>query len=255
MTIRGLGLFPSPPSNSDNEAVHLFGASASSAVPDSCANLLPFVSIADQGPTNSCVWQAIAQAVHVFLKYRDINEDVWLSVLFGYYNTLFKQGAVVDGGCVPRTALEVLTQLGFCEDAAWKFNPFNVLKHPLPDAYTEANDQKLITHFYRLFGTGEDLVLQIKQAISKGYPVIYGSPVDAGYESYSGGSILGPPTGSWLGSHMRCLVGYEPDYAIEANSWGTGWGNSGLGYIGWDFITWPSSFDFWVFDSVPQPTD
>lgn len=250
---RGLGLFPSPPSKKDFEAEQLLGAGDS--VPARFEELLPFVSIHDQGPTNSCVWFAIAQAIRVFLAYRGISDDVWISALFGYYNTLLLQGkGLVDKGCIPRIALQVLTQAGFCDAEDWPFDPSKVLKHPLPDAYTEANDQKLITSYYRLFSTGEDLVFQIKQALSQGYPVIYGSPIDAGYDSHAGSGILRPPTGPWLGSHMRCLVGYTPEYAIEANSWGPFWAANGLGYIGWDFVKWEYAHDFWVFDGVPQPT-
>lgn len=250
---RGYGLFPSPPSKTDNEAEQLLGASG--PVPARFEGLLPFVGQQDQGQTNSCVWFATRQAAHVFLKNKDPNSDVWLSALFGYYNTLVAQGqGIVDRGCIPRIALQVLTSAGFCDEVDWPFDEAQVLKQPLPDAYTEANDQKLITDYYRIFSTGDDLVLQIKQALVKGYPVIYGSPVDAGYESYNGGKILMPPQGPFLGSHMRCLVGYREDYAIEANSWGPTWGNNGLGYIGWDFIKWEMAHDFWVFDSVPRPT-
>jgi hypothetical protein len=191
------------------------------------------------------------------LKFRNPTTDVWLSVLFGYYNTLLdqKESPPTDLGCIPRNALEVLTNIGFCNTENWPFDQSKVLVHPLPDAYAEAFDQRLISKYYKITATGDALVQQIKQAISSGYPVIYGSPIDSTYEAYAGGGkVLNAPTGEWLGSHMRCLVGYTADYAIEANSWSTGWGNNGLGYIGWDFIKWPSAFDFWVFDGVPQPT-
>ncbi len=250
--MRGLGHFPSPPSKKDFEAELLIG---SASYPDEYLELIPHVLTHHQDVTSTCVWQAIAQAVRVFLKARDPASNVWLSVLFGYFNTLKAQGRPLrDAGCIPRIALQVLTNSGFCDEVDWPFDPALVLTQPLPDSYTEATDQKLITSYYRLFGTGQDLVDQIKRALSQNHPVIYASPIDAGYDQYTGGRILGPSTGPWLGSHMRCLVGYTPDYAIEANSWGTGWGNNGLGHIGWDFIQWEHTKDFWVFDGVPQPS-
>lgn len=252
---RGYGLLPSPPSKNDYEAEQLLGA-AGIVPPPQFEKLLPFVSIKSQGPTNTCVWFSIAQAIRGFLKYRGaaVPEEFWPSPLFGYYNTLVNQGTdIVDRGCMPRIALQTLTDLGFCDEADWKFEPARVLKQPLPDAYTQAADQKLITHYYRLFSVGDQLVYEIKQALAQGFPVIYGSPVDATYEANSG-QVLAPPTGPWLGSHMRCLVGYNEYFAIEANSWGDDWGNSGFGYISWDFIKWDFCHDFWVFDGVPTPT-
>lgn len=250
----GLGLFPSPPSKLDYEAERLLGAPGS--VPARFEELLPFVSIKSQSSTNTCVWFSIAQAVRVFLKYRNapVPDDFWISPLFGYYNTLVRQAnMIVDRGCIPRIALATLTDLGFCDDADWKFDPAMVLKQPLPDAYTQATDQKLITSYYRLYETGDALVHQIKQALAAGHPVIYGSPIDATYEANTGGLIM-PATGEWIGAHMRCLVGYTENYAIEANSWGDDWGDKGFGYLSWDFIKWEYSYDFWVFDGVPTPT-
>lgn len=250
---RGRGLFPSPPSKDDVDTEQLLGSGGTP--PLSVEGLLPLVRIKDQSTTQTCVWFAIAQAAHVYLKNQDPKRDVWLSPMFGYYNTLKAQGrAIADLGCIPRVALQVFTEAGFCDDADWPFDPAKVLHQPLPDAYTQANDQKLITNYYRLYGTGEDLVMQIKMALAAGHPVIYGSPIDDGYEAHDGRDPMGPPTGKWNGSHMRCLVGYTKDFAIEANSWSTGWGDNGFGLISWEFIKWGYCHDFWVFSSVPVPT-
>lgn len=245
------GLLPSPPDNRDYPAAQLLGA-APLSLPAAFHDLVPLVEIHNQGGTNTCVWQSIAQAVKVFLKARNAPKSVWLSVLFGYWNTLKLQGrAFVDDGCIPRVALQVLTDAGFCDESDWPFIEAQVLAQPLPDAYTAAFDQKLITSYYRLFSVQDQLIADIKLALSQSRPVIWGSPIDQVYEDYSGG-ILGPPKGPWVGSHMRCLVGYDQDYAIEANSWGIGWGENGLARVSWDFITWAYSHDFWVFDGVPS---
>lgn len=246
------GLQPSPPDNRDFPAEQLLGASGAVAAPSAHTQLVSLVDIHNQGGTSTCVWQSIAQAVKVFMKARNAPKVAWLSVMFGYWNTVKAQGrGLVDRGCIPRIALQTLTEAGFCDESDWPFIEAKVLDQPLPDVYTAAFDQKLITSYYRLFGTGDDLITGIKQALAQNRPVIYGSPIDTEvYESYSGG-VMGIPTGAWIGSHMRCLVGYTEDYAIEANSWGTGWGENGLAKISWEFITWAYAHDFWVFDGVP----
>jgi hypothetical protein len=199
------------------------------------------------------VWFAIAQAVHVWLK-SGKNVDEWISTLFGYWNTLKLQGSIVDAGCQPRIALQVLTQAGFCGNALWPFIESMVLQQPAPDAYTAANDNKATSSsFYVIDSSGDQKIADIKTAIAAGYPVIYGSPVDAMYEGYNGG-IMAVPNGTPVGSHQRCLVAYTSDYVVEANSWGTGWGETGLARISWEICTWNQASDFWVFDSLPIPT-
>lgn len=218
--------------------------------------MLPFVLRCDQGSTNTCVLFATCQALRCFLKLRGNSNDLWFSVRFGYYNTLLKQGeGIVDNGCWPRVALQTLQSTGFCREDHWPWDESAVLAHPLPDAYTFANDQKLKTTYYRLLSTGDNLVFQVKQALSKGYPIIWGGPIDAAYENYysnGGAGLLQTPVGPFVGSHMRCLVGYTADYAIEANSWGTA-GLNGLGHVDWNFIRSAPDvgYELWVFDSVP----
>lgn len=252
---RTYGLTPSPHDSRDLRAENiLFGASIAPP-PEEWTALLAFASIHNQGGTSSCVAHAIAQALRIFLKARGLSEDLWPSVLFLYWNTLKAQGTIVDGGCQPRTALQTLTDLGFCSADAWPFVESKVLDQPLPDAYTGASDQRLISSYYRVASTGDDKILAIKQAIAKSYPVIYGGPVNQAYEDYDGTGTIPPPTGSFLGNHMRCIVGYTKDYAIEANSWDTNWGVNGFGHLSWDFVKDPQNFEFWVFDGVPVPTE
>jgi hypothetical protein len=250
MPRRYYGHFPSPPDSRDYDAKLLIGG-AQLAAPVEYTSLVSLVEIHDQGPTNTCVWQAIAQAMLVFLKEKDPASARWLSTLFGYWNTLKLQNmGMTDQGCVTREALQVLSQIGYCAESAWPFDPSKVLQQPMPDVYTAATDQQQKTQYYRIYSTGDQRIADIKSAISQGYPVIWATPVDGEYESYSGG-ILGPRNGQWLGSHQRCLVGYTADYVIEANSWGTGWGENGFSRISWEYITWPYSIEFWVFTAAP----
>lgn len=246
------GLIPSPPDPRDWSASRILRGAA--PAPASSDSLLQYVSVRNQGNTETCVWFATAQALHLWLKSVKGREE-WISTLFGYYNTLQMQGAgIVDQGCQPRIAMQVLTQAGFCGDLVWPFVEGNVLQQPPPDAYTAANDNKLVAgYYYRIDSEGDQRIADIKTAISSGYPVIYGTPVDQTYENYSGG-IMAVPSGPPLGSHCRCLVAYTPDYVQEVNSWSTNWGENGLARINWEICTWSEASDFWVFDSVPVPT-
>lgn len=246
------GLIPSSPDPRDWSASRLLRMAA--PPPASSDELLEYVSVHDQGNTETCVWFATAQALHVWLKSKK-NREEWIATLFGYYNTLELQGSgIVDQGCQPRVAMQVLAQAGFCSETVWPFVEANVLQQPPPDAYTAANDNKMVAgYYYRIDSTGSQLITDIKTAIANGYPVIYGTPVDDTYERYSGG-IMPVPNGTSLGRHCRCLVAYTPDYVQEVNSWNKSWGENGLARINWEICTWSEASDFWVFDSVPAPT-
>jgi len=255
--LRGRGFVSSPPDERDFPAEQLLGAAA--PIQDS-VDLSSLSKIHDQGQTNSCVIFSSAQALRVYLKYRGLLDDVWFSIRFGYYNTLVAQNqGIKDDGCIPRYALQSLQDTGFCAEASWPWDETNVLAHPLPDAYTMAEDQKRKTTYYRITSTGEDLKFAVRLALNKGYPVIWGGPIDAPYEAYyenGGNGLIQTPTAPWVGSHMRCIVGYTPDYMLEANSWGTMMGLNGFGRVDWNFVANAPSlgYEFWVFDSVPNLT-
>jgi hypothetical protein len=250
MATRSYGRIPSPVDLRDKPAALLLSAAA--PPPPANESLLQYVSIHDQSITSACVWFAIAQAVRVFLKNNGVAGDPWMSTLFGYWNTLKLQGlGLSDNGCIPRIALDALLSGGFCEEAAWTFDPANVTTQPPPGAYVAAYDQRLLTNYYRLTSFGDQLVFDIKTAINAGHCVIWGSPVDRGYEDYNGSYIMGPPSGPFLGQHQRCLVAYNESCLIEAGSWGTLWGQNGLGLISPEFIKWDQAGDFWVFDGAP----
>src|SRR5512141_2528363 len=136
---RHYGLLPSPPDVRDYSINALFGGVLSGPPPSEYTDMLPLVEIRDQGDTDTCVWQAIAQAVRIFLKARNAPKSAWLSVLFGYWNTLKQQGrGIADMGVIPRIALQTLTDAGFCDETDWPFVEAQLLSQPPPDTYTSA---------------------------------------------------------------------------------------------------------------------
>lgn len=251
----GRGFLPSPPDSRDYPIERLLGAAA--PPPEQALGLVPYVSIHDQGQTSSCVSFAIAQALRVYLRSKGFSEDFWPSTRFHYYLTLERQGSgIVDGGLIPRFAFQVLSESGFCKEEHWGWDPSGILAAPLPDTYTFASDQAKKTQYYRFFGSGDDLVAQIKSALAQGYPVVWGGPISKDYEVFDGAGTIKLQAPPFEGGHMRCLVGYNSSYAIESNSWGTGWGSSGFGFIDWGFIADAPSigYEFWAVTYVPSVT-
>lgn len=81
---------------------------------------------------------------------------------------------------------------------------------------------------------------------------------NAFYYPEAGGLIKNCPVGAGI-DHAILLVGYTKDYWIIKNSWGTGWGENGFGYISIDNDCRLRDYIFVVevdqsFDFSPDPT-
>jgi C1A family cysteine protease len=69
----------------------------------------------------------------------------------------------------------------------------------------------------------------IKSALNQGVPINTGMKVYDDFRYYKSG-VYKHVSGSYLGGHAVCIVGYDDGggYWIIKNSWGTGWGESGF---------------------------
>jgi hypothetical protein len=174
----------------------------------------------DQGNTNTCVWQAIAQAVWVSLGRMGLS-PVWLSTLCGYLLTrrhTARGGAIRDGGCLPSDAAEVLRETGFVMDTDWPFREDLVDEEPPFDCLIRAPDQDWI-RLERIDADGDDLIAAIKSAIASGTVVIRAMAVDRLAMSWS---TTEPYTRclSIEGYHMEAYVGWTRDGFVTPSSWG-----------------------------------
>jgi Cysteine protease len=79
----------------------------------------------------------------------------------------------------------------------------------------------------------------IKAALVSGKPVIVGGSVNTAFMYLKGTTVLKSYTGTTLGGHCYCVVGY--DDSLQAfrvmNSWGSSWGSKGFGYIGYSYVS------------------
>ncbi len=134
-----------------------------------------------------------------------------------------------------------------------------------PDAfcYAVAHDLRA-TRYVRLDPLGEapdavltriHLFLAAGIASSIGFP-LYMSALEASVES---GCVPMPPAGEKaVGSHAVLLVGFDDAKVIEANdvsttgaflfknSWGADWGNSGYGWLPYEYLLSGQSHDIWT---------
>jgi hypothetical protein len=74
---------------------------------------------------------------------------------------------------------------------------------------------------------------EIKTQLAAGFPVVIGMIVDRAFSSLKGDQIYSTPDGVQAGGHAMVVVGYDDQRSAfkVINSWGTGWGDHGFGWI------------------------
>jgi hypothetical protein len=236
----------------DYSAAALFGAATN--LPKSHTLESYLRRIKDQTTTNSCVGQGWATAFDVRQRVMGIDNGEPSSL--GWYGLartlgkLSKDEKLQDEGAYPRLAAKAATEWGVPLESVWKFDESKVNVDLPLDVLENASATK-VTGWYRIDAQGQGRVLALMQALSKGYPVAFGTQVDQSYEDWDGKGVIGPKAGKSLGGHCTCIIGYrtEADGSISfmfAQSWGKNWGQGGLGWLCEARITMPESTDFYV---------
>ncbi|KKN30578.1 hypothetical protein LCGC14_0832420, partial [marine sediment metagenome] len=82
------GYIESPPDERHRPVQQLWGRVQPVAEPAQHLDLIQHMDfVEDQGPTNSCVWNALGQQHYIALGEQSVTDRKKLSRLFGYYNT------------------------------------------------------------------------------------------------------------------------------------------------------------------------
>jgi C1A family cysteine protease len=236
----------------DLVADSLFGAAVRLPAEYSLAQYIG--KIRNQESTSSCVGHGLWASVQIREKILGMNSGE--SSPLGFYalaRTLgkaTKEEKLRDDGSYPRLAMKAIRDWGIPLESKWPFDPSKVNEELPWDVLQQASGTK-VSAWYRIDGIGQGRVLSLMQAISKGYPVVFGTEVDGVYEDWNGQGVIGPRVGRSLGGHCTCIVGYrtERDGTVSfqfQNSWGKGWGQSGLGWLCEQRITMLESRDFYV---------
>lgn len=203
-------------------------------------------AIQQQGQTSSCVAHACVGA----MEHDDRQDDgTWqpLSRLQLYYDARAEQGwEAVDQGCCIGDALKVLCKQGVAPETFWPWDEKAVNRKPWPKAYGVAGANR-ITAYYRCPVDAE----RWRLALACGRTVIfgmscYGSMFTAEVERT--GIIPIPDLGKerMEGGHAMLAVGYDHprERFLLRNSWGTGWGEGGYGWLSYKLL--PLVGDAWV---------
>lgn len=201
-------------------------------------------SVKDQGQLGSCVGFAVTamkewqeqheheEEVAAGKKNRRKKESYDLSEAWLYWNAKKIDAWPGEEGTSIRYAMKVLNRIGVPTEKAWPYSDLNFGK---PKKWASMIAKwALIDSYWRINNLEE-----LKTALSDG-PVPIGVPCF--YEIFFVGTngLVPYPANpdSIYGGHAVCAVGYDDNKELVKfkNSWGTGWGQGGYGYLPYQYV-------------------
>ena len=201
-------------------------------------------AVLDQGPTQSCVANAWAQALRIGDHIDGQRSPALGSVLFLYYNArAWHDDEDTDAGTYLRTCAQGLVRFGRAPDRIWPFDVARVNTRPSWKAYRAAFDLRGPRGYYRI--PNGDLA-SVRSAVAAGKPVVFGMSVDLAFLYDDGPLVIGDAEGPSVGGHAMCVVGYEGDNFEIVNSWGTGWRDRGFARLTASRLA--TATDLWAVD-------
>jgi len=161
-------------------------------------------------------------------------------VLFLYWTSrvcVRRELAHDDSGVELVDVLRALGEHGICRSETWPYEVCRFMEQPSESAFKEA-DKWRPTQFKLLHSMAE-----FKQTLQLERPVfvdVFFSPQSyARYTSLTG-QVPKPPEHSWDESceHTCLIMGYDDqrEHFIFQNTWGTGWGAQGFGFLPYEYI-------------------
>lgn len=219
--------------------------------------------VEDQGSLGSCTANAGVGIVEYFER-RAFGKHIDASRLFLYKVTRNMLHWTGDRGAFLRTTMGALVLFGVPPEEYWKYIIADFDKEPPAFCYAFAQNYQAISYFrYDPPGTPKNVLLaRIKAYLAAGIPSMFGFTVyNSIYQASSTGKIPYPvPHESILGGHAIDAVGYDDNMKIKntnlggiettgalliRNSWGTGWGSSGYGWLPYEYMKKGLAVDWW----------
>lgn len=219
------------------------------------ANLARYFSpIENQGALGSCTSNAAAGVVEYY-ENRAFGRHIDASRLFLYKVSRNLLGWTGDTGAYLRTTMKAMALFGVLPEEAYPYDISTFDQEPPAFAYSYAQNYQS-TSYFRLDQTGMgggDVLQRVRQFIAAGYPSMFGFTV------YNDGNDKGEfefpgPNDRAIGGHAVVAMGYDDSRKIGKytgalrirNSWGTGWGDAGYGWLPYAYVEAGQAVDFWT---------
>ena len=214
--------------------------------------------IEDQGDLGSCTANAGVGLLEYFQK-RAYSKHLDASRLFLYKVTRNLMGIIGDEGAELRTTMKAMVLFGIPPESYWPYKIEAFDEEPQAFCYAFAQSYKT-TKYYRLDPAGQstDKTMEaVKKSLAVGLPPMFGFTVYSSIPPSGDGKGEIPfpgPGDSVEGGHAIVAVGYDDKKKVGKdsgallirNSWGTGWGDKGYGWLPYSYVLKGLAVDFWT---------
>jgi C1A family cysteine protease len=228
--------------------------SSSTPLPTSVDNRKWCTPVSDQGNLGSCTANA-GVSMYEYMErkaYGSASKFIDGSRLFLYKLTRFLMGeeGKGDSGAYIRTTLGAIRMFGIPPE---QYHPYtdkdpDFDKEPVGAVYSLAKEYQSVAHFRIDYSKDtEENIKRMKEYVAKGFALQIGFTVYSSYKQADKTGAFPYPTKSdgVEGGHSVLTVGYDDNLTIPnktdnstttgafliQNSWGTGWGDKGYGWI------------------------
>jgi C1A family cysteine protease len=219
--------------------------------------------IENQLSLGSCTAHAGVGIVEYYEK-RAFGKYIDASRLFLYKATRNLLHWTGDTGAFLRSTMGALVLFGVPPEEYWPYKIPDFDKEPTAFCYAFAQNYQTIKYYrHDPPGTSADVLLnRIKTYLSAGHPSMFGFTVYSSIDQADKtGKIPYPCKGERIeGGHAVAAVGYDDKIKITnarpcgiettgalliRNSWGTGWGDAGYGWLPYEYVLKGIAEDFW----------
>ena len=223
--------------------------------------------IENQGNLGSCTANAGIGIIEYFER-RAFGRHIDGSRLFVYKTTRNLIGFVGDTGAWLRNTMAALVLCGVPPEIYWPYTDKkpDFDKEPTSFVYAVADNYEALRYFcldpLNIRIHPNMVLASVKRFLAAGVPSMFGF---FGFPSFNCSNVAGgipyPCKGERaIWGHAIVAVGYDDDMKIKntkcnretkgalliRNSWGTGWGDKGYGWLPYDYVLNKLALDFWV---------
>ncbi|MEN8202741.1 MAG: C1 family peptidase [Bacteroidota bacterium] len=236
---------------------------ARQAIPDSRDLRGDCPPVEDQESIGSCTAHAGIGIVEYYEK-KAYNKHIDASRLFLYKTTRNLLHWTGDTGAYLRSTMAAMALFGAPPEEFWEYNIADYDVEPSAFCYAFGQNYQAL-QYYRLDKpgiTGENLLKKIKQHLAYGIPLMFGFTVfNSIGQARNTAEIPYPCPGDRIaGGHAVMAVGYNDKRVIKnsncntaktkgalliRNSWGSGWGDGGYGWLPYDYVLKGLAKDWW----------